>query len=178
MSLINDALKKASQTPAPTTPAEIKEPLHVAMHTPPPRWPMFVIPPLVAVVFAAGTLLVVRGWQGSQRVSARETVTRGTEGQNDTKQVLIKDQHSNANAVAAVTSSTAGATTNVVATSAPTFPNLKVQGIVWQPSRPSVVINNKSLFIGEKIEKAKVIAIDQETVTVLWNGEQRVLTVP
>src|SRR5258705_13636007 len=136
MSLINDALKKASQTPAPTTPAEIKEPLHVAMHTPSPRWPMFVIPPLVAVVFAAGTLLVVRGWQGSQRVSARETVTRGMEGQNDTKQFLIKDQHSNANAVAAVTS-----TTNVVATSAPTFPNLKVQGIVLQPSRPSVVIN-------------------------------------
>ena len=178
MSLINDALKKASQTPAPTTPAEIKEPLHVAMHTPSPRWPMFVIPPLVAVVFAAGTLLVVRGWQGSQRVSARETVTRGMEGQNDTKQVLIKDQHSNANAVAAVTSGTAGSTTNVVPTSAPTFPNLKVQGIVWQPSRPSVVINGKSLFIGEKVEKAKVIAIDPENVTVLWNGEQRVLTVP
>jgi len=166
MSLINDALKKASQTPAPTTPAEIKEPLHIAMHTPPPRWPMFVVPPLVAVVFAAGTLLVVRGWQGSQRVSARET-------HNGTTQVLIRDQHSNANAVAAVTS-----TTNGVATSAPTFPNLKVQGIVWQPSRPSVVINGKSLFIGEKVEKAKVIAIDQESVTVLWNGEQRVLTMP
>jgi hypothetical protein len=175
MSLINDALKKASQTPAPSTPAEIKEPLYVAMHTPPPRWPMFVIPPLVAVVFAAGTLLVVRGWQGSQRVSARETVIHGEARDG---QALIKDQHSNANAVAAVNSAMPPATSNVVATTVPTFPNLKVQGIVWQPSRPSVVINGKSLFIGEKIEKAKVIAIDQESVTVIWNGEQRVLTVP
>lgn len=178
MSLINDALKKASQTPAPSTPAEIKEPLHIAMHTPPPRWPMFVVPPLVAVVFAAGTLLVVRGWQGSQRVSAQETGVHGGEAHNGTTQVLIRDQHSNANALSAVNSVVPPATSNVATTTVPTFPNLKVQGIVWQPSRPSVVINGKSLFIGEKIEKAKVIAIDQETVTVIWNGEQRVLTVP
>src|SRR5688572_22730606 len=66
MSLINDALRKASQNPAPSGPAETKEPLHVASHQPPPRWPMFVVPPLVALVFAAGTFLVMRGWQSGR----------------------------------------------------------------------------------------------------------------
>jgi hypothetical protein len=176
MSLINDALKKASQTPAPQTPAEIKEPLRVATHTPAPRWPMFIVPPLVAVVFAAGTLLVIRGWQGSRKVSARETLIQGVPEQNGTTQVVIRTQQTTANAVAAVNAVTPPATPAV--TNAPSFPNLKVQGIIWRPSRPSVVINGKSLFIGEKIERAKVIAIDQESVTVVWNDEQRVLTVP
>jgi hypothetical protein len=40
------------------------------------------------------------------------------------------------------------------------------------------VINGKSLFVGEKVEQAKVTAIAQETVTVVWNGEERVLTLP
>jgi hypothetical protein len=176
MSLINDALKKASQTPAPSTPAELKEPLRIATHTPAPRWPMFVVPPLVAVVFAAGTLLVIRGWQGSRKVSARETAIQSVAAQNSPTQVVVKAQNTTANGATTVTAVTPAATATV--TNTPVFPNLKVQGIFWRPSRPSVVINGKSLFVGEKIEKAKVVAIDQETVTVVWNGEQRVLTVP
>src|SRR5687768_13691522 len=76
MSLINDALKKASQTPTPTTPAPTKEPLRVATHTPSPRWPLFVIPPLVAVVFATGTFMVMRGWQSQRVVSAKEAIVK------------------------------------------------------------------------------------------------------
>jgi hypothetical protein len=160
MSLINDALKKASQTPAPASPAEIKEPLQLATHKPAPRWPMFVVPPLVAVVFAAGTMLVFRGWQGHRTtVSASE---RDVEQTN----------------VAAVLAPPPAPVTNFVAEAAPapTFPTLKLQGIFWRPSRPSAVINGKSLFIGEKVERATVKAIDEESVTVTWNGEERVLT--
>lgn len=165
MSLINDALKKAGQTPAPTTPADIKEPLRVATHTRPARWPMFVVPPVVAMVFAAGTFMVMRGWQGSRAVSAKET-----------QQLSEKKIEANARVEA-----TPPPVTNVpatVAAVAPVFPTLKLQGIIWNPKRPSVVINGKSLFVGEKVERAEVMSIDQESVKVLWNGEERVLTLP
>lgn len=182
MSLINDALKKASQTPAPTSPAATKEPLRIATHQPAPRWPMFVVPPLVAVVFAAGTLLVMRGWQSGAPVSAKEAVTQSSVAASkiDESQAPVSTAASTANAgttnVTAATASAASATNSAPA--APTFPVLKVQGLIWHPQRPSVVINGKSLFIGEKIERAMVTAIDQESVTVVWNGQQRVLTLP
>jgi hypothetical protein len=172
MSLINDALKKAGATPAPTTPAPTKEPLHFATHQPPPRWPMFVVPPLVAVVFAAGTILVMRGWQSGRPVSARE----GT--RSETPQVSAAPTPEVSKSPETLTAATAQAATNSTPPVAATFPTLKVQGVIWHPRRPSVVINGKSLFIGEKIERALVKAIEEDGVTVVWNGEQRLLTIP
>jgi len=164
MSLINDALKKASQTPTPTTPAPTKEPLHVATHTPAPRWPLFVVPPLVAVVFAAGTFMVMRGWQGSRTVSAKET------------QVETASALPSTTPVAAPAPKPEPPVTNAVAAVPASFPDLKLQGVIWSPSRPSAVINGKSVFVGEKVERAVVTAIEQESVTVTLNGEERVLT--
>jgi hypothetical protein len=167
MSLINDALKKASQTPTPTTPAPTKEPLHVATHTPAPRWPLFVVPPLVAIIFAAGTFMVMRGWQGSRTVSAKET------------QVETASALPSAAPVAAAAPKLEPPITNAVAAvPAQAFPTLKLQGVIWSPSRPSAVINGKSVFVGEKVERAVVTAIEQESVKVTWNGEERVLTLP
>jgi hypothetical protein len=176
MSLINDALKKAGQTPAPTTPASTKEPLHVATHTPPPRWPMFVVPPLVAIVFAAGTYLVVRGWDGGQRVSAREAALANMRAIDAAKEQWEKES---AAAAAAKTANPNGTATTTLATNSivpETFPTLKLQGLIWHPQRPSVVLNGKSLFVGEKVEQAVVKAITPDSVTVVWRGEQRVLT--
>jgi len=177
MSLINDALRKASQNPAPSGPAETKEPLHVAAHQPPPRWPMFVVPPLVALVFAAGTFLVMRGWQSGRPVSAKETQNTAPETA-DVRPAgdLVKAQDANVLPAKAGTPNAAVAATNVEPTVPETFPTLKLQGLIWDPKRPSVVINGKSLFVGEKVDRVKVTAIDEESVTVVWNGQQRVLT--
>lgn len=183
MSLINDALRKASQNPAPMGPAETKEPLHVAAHQPPPRWPMFVVPPLVALVFAAGTFLVMRGWQSGRPVSAKETqnASPGTAAVRPAADAVKAQESANVGSAkaetpnAAVTATVAGST-NVEAAVPETFPTLKLQGLIWDPQRPSVVINGKSLFVGEKVERAKVTAIDEESVTLIWNGQQRVLT--
>jgi hypothetical protein len=172
MSLINDALKKASQTPTPTTPAPTNEPLHVATHTPSPRWPLFVIPPLVAVVFATGTFMVMRGWQSQRTVSAKETVVATTDNNSSPGPTP---------AVAAPVASTlpTPAPATNTATAAPaTFPTLKLQGVIWNPRRPSAVINGKSVFVGEKVERAIVTAIEQDAVKVSFNGEERVLTLP
>jgi len=167
MSLINDALKKASQTPTPTTPASTKEPLHVATHTPAPRWPLFVVPPLVAIVFAAGTFMVMRGWQGARPVSAKETRVETT-----------SESTVAAPAVAPVPQPEPPITNAVAAVPVSEFPTLKLQGIIWSPSRPSAVVNGKSVFVGEKVERAVVTVIEQDSVKVTWNGEERVLTLP
>jgi hypothetical protein len=170
MSLINDALKKASQTPTPTTPAPTKEPLRVATHTPSPRWPLFVIPPLVAVVFATGTFMVMRGWQSQRVVSAKEAIVKTTPETSSPAPTPA------VTAPVAPTLAAPALATNAVTASS--FPTLKLQGVIWSPRRPSAVINGKSLFVGEKIERAVVTAIEQESVKVTWNGEERVLTLP
>jgi hypothetical protein len=170
MSLINDALKKASQTPTPTTPAPTKEPLHVATHTPAPRWPLFVVPPLVAIVFATGTFMVMRGWQGSRSVSAKETPPQ--------VQAIPQSATPKVPVAAAVPKAEPAPTNAVAAAPAPVFPTLKLQGVIWNPRRPSAVINGKSLFVGEKVERAVLTAIEQDSVKVTWNGEERVLTLP
>lgn len=183
MSLINDALKKASEHSAPMTPAQTKEPLRVATHQPPPRWPMFVVPPLVAIVFAAGTFLVMRGWQSGKPVSAKEAAVANA-GAID---ALIENNKARAAADAKVEGTATEATitptaspTNTAAAPVPgtTFPTLKLQGVIWHPKRPSVVINGKSLFKGEKVERAEVTEITSDSVTLVWKGEERVLTLP
>jgi hypothetical protein len=183
MSLINDALRKASQNPAPSGPAETKEPLHVASHQPPPRWPMFVVPPLVALVFAAGTFLVMRGWQSGRPVSAKEAAIANIRQIDAAKEQWEKERAAlnaePATPAKAGTPNAGVAATAPVSTNAPVaeeFPTVKLQGLIWDPKRPSVVINGKSLFVGEKVDRVKVTAIDEESVTLIWNGQQRVLT--
>jgi hypothetical protein len=54
----------------------------------------------------------------------------------------------------------------------------KLQAIVFSPKRPSVMINGKSLFIGEKLNGFRVTAIDRESVTLVGSGQTNVLTLP
>ncbi len=53
---------------------------------------------------------------------------------------------------------------------------LRLQAIVFNPKRPSVLINGKTLFIGEKLGDARVVAIDQESATLVGGGKTTVLT--
>jgi hypothetical protein len=60
----------------------------------------------------------------------------------------------------------------------PAAPVLKLQGILWKPSKPLAMINAKMVGRGDKILGAKVVAIDQESVTLDRAGETIVLTLP
>ena len=55
------------------------------------------------------------------------------------------------------------------------FPTLKLQGIFFNPSRPSAVINGKTYSVGASVAGVRLIKIEPESVTVEWQGEQRVL---
>jgi len=52
----------------------------------------------------------------------------------------------------------------------------KLQGIVFSPTRPSVMIGGKTLFIGDKLNGLRVTAVSQESVTLVGAGQTNVLT--
>jgi len=69
--------------------------------------------------------------------------------------------------------------TSSAATASPPLPKptpLRLQAIVFNPKRPSVLINGKTLFVGEKLGDARVVAIDQESATLVGGGKTTVLT--
>lgn len=80
-----------------------------------------------------------------------------------------------------VSSPGAATGTGTVAPQPPTsskFMTLKLQGICYRPSNPSVMINNKTLFLGESIGEVKVTAITRTNVALECNGESHVLILP
>ena len=65
----------------------------------------------------------------------------------------------------------------VVASPPPPKPApLRLQAIVFNPKRPSVLINGKTLFVGERVGDARVVAIDQESATLVSAGKTNILT--
>ena len=55
---------------------------------------------------------------------------------------------------------------------------LKLQSIIFNPSRPSAMISGKFLFVGDKVQGFRVTAIGQETVTLIGNGQTNALSLP
>lgn len=79
----------------------------------------------------------------------------------------------------AVPASPEGLGTNVIASTQPEPPKptpLTLQGIVFNPRRPSVVINGKTLFIGERIGQFRVAAIQPDSATLIGAGRTNVLS--
>lgn len=56
------------------------------------------------------------------------------------------------------------------------FPPLRLQGIYFKPSNPSVMINNRALFIGDQVQGVTVVSIDSSSVTLVLSGQTNVLT--
>ena len=56
-----------------------------------------------------------------------------------------------------------------------TFPQVKLQGIIYSKNAPSAVVNGKTLFVGGSVKGARVTKIEQDSVTLEWKGETRVL---
>jgi len=59
-----------------------------------------------------------------------------------------------------------------------TPPSLTVQGIIWGGRFPQAIINNKVVKAGDTIEGARVISIDKEGITLLFEGMQYSLSSP
>ena len=51
----------------------------------------------------------------------------------------------------------------------------KLQGIFYRPDRPSVLLNGKTFFVGERSGDFLVLAIDRQSVTLVCAGQTNVL---
>jgi len=55
---------------------------------------------------------------------------------------------------------------------------LRLQAIVFNPKRPSALISGKTLFIGDRLGDAHVVAIDRESATLVGGGRTNILSLP
>jgi cytoskeletal protein RodZ len=71
------------------------------------------------------------------------------------------------------------AATNVPAVAAEAPPPLpKLQGIFYRPDRPSALLSGKTILIGGRSGEFLVVAITQQSVTVVRAGQTNVLSMP
>ena len=54
------------------------------------------------------------------------------------------------------------------------FPSLKVQGASFGTTNPSVIVSGKTIFVGDKIERAKVVSIERQSITLEAGGQTKV----
>ncbi len=200
MSLINDALKRASQTPPPPpVPATAPQAnLCPVEYKRPSALPMILIPAVLLIVLGLAGWFLVKAWKtashnlagsGSKlRVAAREIHDR-REGPSKPEEVSpvppltvpapAETVPVKANPpVAASVPPPAATEEPILQPPASPFANLKLQGIFYRPNKPAVVINSKTLYPGDKVGNVKVVAITRESVLLESNGQTNVLTLP
>jgi len=199
MSLINDALKRATQAQPATAPAPQPDaPMQPVQQCRPAGLPVYFTPVLLFIVSGACWFLV-KGWDARRQagiypapitVHAREVSTPSATTEpglapSETeypipagRQFALNDEPTPS------TSASAPAATadNATATAPPAIqepaagPAFKLQGIFYRPSNPSAVVNSKTVYIGDLILNGKVKAIDRQTVTIDVAGSTQVLT--
>jgi hypothetical protein len=205
MSLINDALKRATQAPSVATPAPQPEaPMQPVPQRRPAGLPAYFAPVLLFIISGACWFLV-KGWDARRQaglypapitVQARESATPSAsveatgaiENRNEfpipaNRQFALNDTPSpSASAPAAADSPEPVAPAATASSAAPPIPEptaaptFKLQGIFYRPSHPSAVVNTKTVYIGDLILGGKVRAIDRQSVTIDIGGTTQVLT--
>ena len=195
MSLINDALKRASQNKPPAAPSsEPERPLQPVEYTRRSGVPFLLVPVVLLVLGLAGWFFF-KGWQAQRAVNslspklavaARKlppaTPTNAVAQAPVQSASLKTNTETNLSALPTEVKSPAptALTTNVPVAAAepakPSFPAVRLQGIFYRLNRPSAMINSKTVSVGEKVANTKVLAINRDSVTLEWNGETKVLT--
>ena len=59
--------------------------------------------------------------------------------------------------------------------SPPAFPALKLQGIYYRRTNPTAMINSQNVGVGEMVDGVRVVGIERMTVTVELEGHKKVL---
>lgn len=200
MSLINDALKRAKQahtenpTPTPDLPFRAAEPV-TNRNSGAPLLPVAVL--VIAVVLGGGLILlalqkrdahVVHATQADAKPAstlspvaevptASPTTTATTpaaQGEAPKSAAQMAEPLVAAQSSGPASSSTVDAPIAAVAPEPPKPGVPKLQGIFYNPSRPSAVVNGKTVYVGSRAGEARdflVLEIGRQSVTVA-NGSQ------
>lgn len=194
MSLINDALKRATKAQATTPPPQTQE----AELEPAPPHRAVGIPgyfmPVMLCVLSVACWMFIRGWNGGQMpalakvkqlvepetivAQAREPdmempTTEGVELPVPQNREFALNDAPSASATAAAEPASAASVATAETESSMTY---KLQGIIYRPSNPSAVVNTRTVFIGDTVGNARVRAITERSVTLEVGGETKVLT--
>jgi hypothetical protein len=197
MSLINDALKRATEAqPAGKPTPEMETTMKPASQPRTVGLPVYFTPVLLFIVSGACWFLI-KGWDVRRQatasttaipVQAREvgekTSIPAGEGSElpipENRQFALNDRPSPYVSLnTGIRTAAAGTSAESVAGGAAdeaqpaTF---KLQCIFYRPANPSAVVNTKTVFVGDRVANAKVKAIDQQSVTLEVAGETKVLT--
>jgi hypothetical protein len=216
MSLINDALRQASQAhkqqmeppPAPAAPAPPPLPPHVLQAAPLSPWPSLIKLVLVILLgttlFACAGFFLHRAW-GSHRsqiaaaldphkpgASANLTLPNHPSPKTTPQSLLqsVRMETAKSPSSPAALPNTATAREIKATPSAPLpvtgspdpkaavvpppavkWPSLRLQGIFYRPPESAVVINNKTLYMGDEFQGVKVAQIDRDRVTLSMSGQ-------
>ena len=154
MSLINDALKRAGEKPAsvPST-SELTAGLQPTDERR-SGFPVVVLLTLLIPVIGLGLWFLVKGMQMNEPAkppSVQAIVARAPEP------VPVP------------------APPNVPAAPQPPPTTYKLQGIYWRPARAAAVVNGKTLYVGDQVDKARIASIDKDSVTLDVEGQSKVL---
>jgi hypothetical protein len=186
MSLINEALKRARQAPVAPTPDLHFRPVEPA---PAARRSVGVLLQAVLAVIALLTLLLV--WQFAHRSGPNDQkLSLAPAGESKPAPVAqppadsTPSQPAKPAALGAAGSTpdntpVSGTATNPTAVVEPPPPApapLKLQGVVYNPRRPSALISGRTLFIGDHIRDFRVVAITPNSATLTGAGQTNVLS--
>ncbi len=207
MSLINDALKRASeahhQRGRPGPPGTPLQPVHYSR--PPSRGVIWLVALLVVTLITA-VVFLWKAWQGetprpaarpatplrrSSSVAFRTTsapaaspvAIRGIKvSTNLVLRTAVTDEAISTTAAAPMArieppAETTAPSTNLPAPP-PAFPELRLQSIIYRLKRPSAMINGQMAQVGDRIGEALVVEIQRQAVKVEWRGSNRTLSLP
>ena len=196
MSLINDALKKARKAqPAGASSADGPDLLPVEADAGGRGGSIFTLPFIIAVVLVLGGVmiwawyragrvdLVVRGNTGAATVSTapRASEPKATVAPKTTTMASTETASSvttSATVPAVVASADAGSTNVLTVAEAlkPVAMVYKLEGIFYSAKKPTAVINGDLVSVGSRVEAGRVVAIDEESATVVTEaGETNLL---
>lgn len=197
MSLINDALRRTQdQTQAETPPrlADLEmRPLETglgsAARSERPRMLIWVV---VAIVVVANVALfaLFKTVKSRQPVEAR----MAAEGRTHPAEPGVKSPPpvdpstivADSGAVLPPTPESGAATASVpqsaeaieAVSGVPEAPEFRLQTIVTHPTQPSAMINNRVVFVGDRVEGYTVLAIDKDEVTLQQDAHEVVVSLP
>jgi flagellar basal body-associated protein FliL len=192
MSLINDALRKARKA-QPAGNASGPDLLPVEADAGGRGGSIFTLPFIIAVVlvmagvliwawYRAGSVdLVVRGNTGAATVSEAKRANEPTK--IVAPRVAAKTETATsvttvASTPAVVASTDAGLTNVLTVAEAPkpAVTVYKLEGIFYSAKKPTAVINGDLVSVGSRVEAGRVVAIDEESATVVTEaGETNLL---
>ncbi|MEY4386732.1 MAG: hypothetical protein RLY20_2015 [Verrucomicrobiota bacterium] len=188
MSLINDALKRTKEaqqlTPAAANGPELKTIDSATAKTASSSKTLLYI--MVACVFLGNALIFLHYFlndQGNKKPAPATASTNIVSPQVTAAVTPPSPAAVSATPPAAqpATNSSSLADTNIATVTAPEPPKpapLRLQSIIFNPRRPSAMVSGKFVFVGDKVQGFRVTAINQESVTLIGNGQTNVLSLP